>query len=263
MTEASRSRVEIQKMRAIHRTIAPLIVVLLILCANVAAQDDEDPVITNEYRITNITAKPVSDKMVLFTYSGYTNSPEKHFSSYYGSPPNIIYQVKPWMELLQGMVIVYTDNRRANDSWEFRPVSGVKFSIPNDHKWFLFSLSRFEVRMINQDSKLETIPRFRNRFGLEAPLTKTEKAWTPKTFYLVADVEPIFRLDQRRLQVLRLRIGTGYVLNRNVRAEILYHHESSGTPTDPFDHTGNIFRLNIKVSLPRKGWRYPSPTDID
>lgn len=239
-----------------------MIVILVTTFVQASAQDD-DPVITNEYRFTNITAKPVSDRMVLFTYSGITESPEKHFRSYYGSPPNIIYQVKPWMELLLGGVVVYTDNRRANDSWEVRPVTGVKFSVPNKKKWFIFSLTRFEYRMITQDDKMDKIPRFRNRFGIEAPLAKTEKAWTPKTWYAVADVEPIYRLDQMRLQVVRLRGGPGYVVSKNLRVELLYHYELSGTPTDPFDHTQNIFRLNFKVSLPRKGWRYPSPTDID
>ncbi|HKP69611.1 MAG TPA: DUF2490 domain-containing protein [Pyrinomonadaceae bacterium] len=249
-------------MRPLLGRIALLIFILLIISAPAFAQDD-DPVITNEYRFTNITAKPVTDKMVLFTYSGITESPEKHFRSYYTSPPNIIYQAKPWLEFLLGGVVVYTDNRRANDSWEVRPVTGVKFSIPNNKKWFLFSLSRFEYRMITQDDEMQKIPRFRNRFGLEAPLAKTEKAWNPKTWYFVADVEPIFRLDQKRLQVVRLRGGPGYVVNKNLRVELLYHYELSGTPTDPFDHTQNIFRLNFKVSLPRKGWRYPASADVD
>lgn len=260
--EAIRSRTVVARIRTTLGRIAPWMVVLVILTTPALAQDD-DPVITNEYRFTNITAKPVSDRMVLFTYYGVTEAPEKHLRSYYGSPPNIIYQIKPWMEFLLGGVVVYTDNRRANDSWEVRPVTGVKFSIPNNHKWFLFSLSRFEYRMITQDDEMQKIPRFRNRFGLEAPLTTTEKAWTPKTWYVVADVEPIFRLDQKRLQVVRLRGGPGYVVNKNLRIEFLYHYELSGTATDPFDHTQNIFRMNFKVSLPRKGWRYPAPAEID
>jgi len=211
----------------------------------------------------NEIAGDVSDKVVLFTYSGYTNSPEKHFSSYYSSVPNMIYLAKPWMEVLLGMVIVYTDNRRSNDSWEFRPVAGVKFYIPNEKKWAIYNFTRFEYRLIIQDDKAQKIPRFRNRIGFEAPLTSTEKAWTPKTWYVLADVEPIFRLDTKRLQVVRVRGGLGYVFNRNWRAEMIYHHETSGTATFPFDHTGNIFRLNLKLSLPRKGWRYPKSPDVD
>jgi len=245
-----------------HRKIGFVIASLLIVTTYAVAQNDP-PAITNEYRVTQITAKPVSDKVVLFTYSGYTNSPEKHFSSYYSSVPNMIYLAKPWMEVLLGMVIVYTDNRRSNDSWEFRPVAGVKFYIPNEKKWAIYNFTRFEYRLIIQDDKAQKIPRFRNRIGFEAPLTSTEKAWTPKTWYVLADVEPIFRLDTKRLQVLRLRGGLGYVFNRNWRAEIIYHHETSGTATFPFDHTGNIFRLNLKLSLPRKGWRYPKSPDVD
>jgi hypothetical protein len=248
-------------MIVINRRIAPVVALLLIAAGYVVAQTD--PPITNEYRVTQITAKPVSDRIVLFTYSGYTNSPEKHFSSYYTSPPNIIYQVKPGVEILVGLVGVYTDNRRANDAWEFRPVAGIKFYIPNERKWFIYNFTRFEYRLITQDDELQKIPRFRNRIGFEAPLANLEKAWTPKTWYVLADVEPIFRLDTKRLQVVRIRGGLGYVLNKNWRAEIIYHHETSGTETNPFDHTGNIFRLNMKLSLPRKGWRYPSPMDIE
>jgi hypothetical protein len=85
--------------------------------------------------------------------------------------------------------------------------------------------------------------------------------WTPKTFYIMADIEPIWRLDEKRLQVLRLRGGLGYIFNKSVRAEFIYHTELSGPENSSLDHTGNIWRLNLKVLLPRHGFRYPKDAD--
>ena len=73
------------------------------------------------------------------------------------------------------------------------------------------------------------------------------------------------RIELRRLMFAARSRGLirAASVRLNSRAQIIYHHETSGTQTNPFDHTGNIFRLNIKLSLPRKGWRYTSSMDID
>jgi hypothetical protein len=159
------------------------------------------------------------------------------------------------------MVAVYTDNDDHSHSWEIRPITGVKLYIPNNQKLNIYSFTRFEDRFIIQDRNVQSIPRFRNRFGIEAPLTKKEMGWTPKTFYIMADIEPIWRLDEKRLQVLRLRGGLGYIFNKSVRAEFIYHTELSGPENSSLDHTGNIWRLNLKVLLPRHGFRYPKDAD--
>ena len=242
-----------------QRTLPYLAILVMIFGSTAAAQSD--PLVTNEYRFTQIVSKPVSDKIVLFTYSGYTRSPEKEFRSVYGSPPNMIYLVKPWLEILVGMVGVYTKNDDNSHSWEIRPITGVKVYIPNKQKLNIYSFTRFENRFIIQNGDVQSIPRLRNRFGVEAPLTKTEKGWTTKTFYVMADIEPIWRLDEKRLQVLRLRGALGYIFNKNVRAEFIYHTELSGPENRHLDHTGNIWRLNLKVLLPRHGFRYPKDAD--
>ena len=56
---------------------------LLVFAAPASAQDND---ITNEYRATLVTSKPVSDKVVLFTYLGYVNSPDKDVKTLYYSP---------------------------------------------------------------------------------------------------------------------------------------------------------------------------------
>src|SRR4030095_8708406 len=134
-------------MISIYRKLAQMIAVLLLVTAYVEAQSITPPV-TQESRWTQIVTKPISNKMVLFTYSGFTDSYSKDFKSYYASPPNLIYKPKRWLELMAALVVVYNDNKApTNDSWEFRPVLGAKFYIPNNKKWILFSMARFEYRM--------------------------------------------------------------------------------------------------------------------
>lgn len=87
------------------------------------------------------------------------------------------------------------------------------------------------------------------------PLSR-EKAWTAKTFYVLGDVEPIWRLDDKFLQLLRVRNGLGYVINNTWRVEFIYHAELSGGKGLPKDYTGNIWRINFKLNLPRKGLRH-------
>jgi hypothetical protein len=245
-----------------YRKLILIIAILMIASTHALAQDD-DPLITNEYRFTQLVTKPVNKKLVLFTYSGYTRSPEKQLHSVYGSPPNLVYIPKSWIEIYAAFILVFTSNKTGGNSWEFRPITGVKFYLPNSKKLNIFSWTRYEDRFILQNNNLKSIPRIRNRFGIEAPLARMDKAWTPKTFYMLADIEPIWRLDEKRLQVLRLRGGLGYIYSKRIRAEFQYFGELSETSSSPLDHTGNIFRLNIKILLPKKGLRYPKDADID
>lgn len=230
---------------------------LLVFAAPASAQDND---ITNEYRATLVTSKPVSDKVVLFTYLGYVNSPDKDVKTLYYSPPGVIFKPKPWMELWAGLFGLYNSNKNAPNSWELRPLTGVKFYIPNSKKLNLYNFTRYEYRFINQNNNTTSMPRFRNRVGIEAPLAKGEKAWTIKTFYALGDVEPIWRLDDKNLQLVRLRAGAGYILSKKFRVELIYHTEFSG---DPKSYTGNIWRLNFKLNLPRRGQYHTHDIDIE
>jgi len=167
------------------------------------------------------------------------------------------------MELWAGMFGLYNNYQNANNSWEIRPLTGVKFFVPNEAKLNIFNFTRFEYRMINQNHSTQSIPRLRNRIGIEAPLVSKNKAWTPKTFYTLADVEPIWRLDDNYLQLVRVRGGIGYILNKTWRAEFIYHAEFSGSKGNPKDYTGNIWRVNFKLNLPRRGQHQTHPPDID
>lgn len=234
------------------------ILVFIAIFPSAATAQDND--ITNEYRATLVTSKPVSDKVVLFQYLGFVNAPDKSVKTLYYSPPGVIYKPKPWLELWAGMFGLYNFNETTANSWELRPLAGVKVYLPNKKKLNIYNFTRFEYRFINQNNETQGIPRIRNRIGIEAPLAKGDKAWTPKTFYALGDVEPIWRLDNDTLQLARLRGGVGYILNKTWRAEFIYHAEFTG---DPKQYTGNIWRINFKLNLPRKGIRHTHDIDIE
>lgn len=221
------------------------------------------PDITNEYRATLVTSKPISDKVILFQYLGVVKAPDKGVGTLYYSPPGIIYRAKPWVEIWAGLFGLYNNNKNSANSWEMRPLTGVKFFVPNKKKINLYNFSRFEYRFINQNHNTTSQPRFRNRTGIEFPLSK-KNPWTPKTFYALADVEPIWRLDDKYMSLLRIRGGLGYIVNKTWRAEFIYHSEFTGGKGQPKNYTGNIWRLNIKLNLPRRGKHDPGMIpDID
>jgi hypothetical protein len=90
----------------------------------------------------------------------------------------------------------------------------------------------------------------RSRFGVELPLTSREKAWQPKTWYALADVEPFFRFDRDTIDPLRVRGGIAYIVNSRIRMEFIYHAQfTRPTGSSGLEYTDNIFRLNIKIAL--------------
>ncbi|HRI04821.1 MAG TPA: DUF2490 domain-containing protein [Pyrinomonadaceae bacterium] len=211
------------------------------------------PPITNEYRLTLVISKPVTDKMTLFGYLGVVKAPDKDVGTLYYAPPGVIYRPKKWVELWAGLFGIYNKSSVTSNSWEMRPLGGIKFYVPNNKKINLYNFTRYEYRFINQNKHFTTQPRLRNRVGIEVPLSQ-KNAWTPKSFYTLADVEPIWRLDDKYMSLLRVRGGLGYVVNKTWRAEFIYHTEfSKSSKTQPLSYTGNIWRLNIKLILPRKG----------
>ncbi len=56
-------------------TLILCLLTIFLFSTHATAQPDEN--ITNEYRATLVTSKPVSDKVILFQYLGYVNSPDK------------------------------------------------------------------------------------------------------------------------------------------------------------------------------------------
>ena len=67
-------------------------------------------------------------------------------------------------------------------------------------KWRYYNWTRYELRLTEtlDTGDWSTVHRLRNQTRLEIPLASVERAWTPQSWYLLGDVEPIFRSDTDR-----------------------------------------------------------------
>jgi len=88
------------------------------------------------------------------------------------------------------------------------------------------------------------------RFGVEFPLASRAKAWQPKSWYVLADVEPIYRFDKDRVDPLRVGGGIGYIVSSRLRVEFIYHALFTGpSGSSGLEYTDNVLRLNVKIDL--------------
>ena len=220
------------------------------LCALDARAQNDEP-IGNEYRLTLFPYHRISDELTGFGYLGYVNNPDKEYqTAYLGYGAN--YTFNPTFQLWGGLIGTYTDNQNSADKLELRPFIGPKLFLPNDWKWNIYNFTRYEYRAIqDRDTHDWTgYSRIRSRFGVEFPLTSREKAWQPKTWYALADVEPFYRFDKDTIDPLRVRGGIAYIVSSRVRVEFIYHAQfTRPSGSSGLEYTDNIFRLNIKIAL--------------
>ena len=173
-------------------------VVLLMLGTPVAARAQQDQR-DNEYRLTLFPNYPIKDNVTGFGYLGYVYNPDKGYSSYYLGWPGVAWTVKPGVfQVWAGLIGLYTDNQASSNKLELRPFLGFKVFLPNDAKINAYNFTRYEYRATRD---LDThawsyVNRLRSRFGVEVPLTSRSRAWQPRTFYALADVEPFYRFDR-------------------------------------------------------------------
>ena len=219
---------------------------IICIASMLRAGDD----IGSESRYTLFPYYKIADQWTGFNYLGFVNNPDKDYQSYYlGIGAN--WQPQPWIQVWGGLIGLYTDNATKANTLELRPFIGPKFFLPNDWKWNIYNFTRYEYRATEN---LDTHDwsgknRLRSRFGIEAPLTSKATAWDPKTFYLLADVEPYYTFEAGQIDPVRLRAGLGYVVNDRIRVEFIYHAEYTRPNGGGLEHTNNIFRLNIKIGL--------------
>ena len=213
------------------------------------AQDD----IGNEYRITLFPSHKITEKITGFAYLGYVWNPEKNYQTYYLGWPAACYTPKPWLQIWGGLVGLFTHNESSSDKLELRPFIGSKFFVPNKIKWNIYNFTRYEFRA-TQDRETrnwKNTSRLRSRFGVEFPIASPERAWQPRTFYGLADVEPYYRFDRGQFDPFRIRGGVGYIMKSvPVRIEFIYHAQfTHPSGSSGLKFTDNIFRLNIKIGL--------------
>jgi hypothetical protein len=218
-----------------------------LLCAWPAAARAAD--VTNEYRLTAYPSYRLAEEWIGFGYIGIVAKPEGHYQSYYLGK-GAFYTPEKWLQLWAGLIGVYTDSSVASNTLELRPFVGAKFIGMTESKWRYFNWTRYELRLIDtlDTDSWNTISRVRSQFRLEIPLASAEQAWTPKTFYVFPEVEPIWRSDTGKIDPLRVRLALGYIVNPRVLAEFQYYAEFTQPSGSGLAWTNNIWRLNFKVS---------------
>ncbi|MEO8427338.1 MAG: DUF2490 domain-containing protein [Verrucomicrobiota bacterium] len=232
---------------------APFLLAILFLFAVVAPASSgrADDELANEYRLTLTVHHPIKDGLTGFGEFEYRNNPEKNHEDYELLWPGLTYSVKHWLQLSGGLISLYTDNEHSADKLELRPFAGVKLFVPNKIKWSIYNFTRYEYRD-TEDLDTHTwsaYSRLRSRFGVEFPLTSREKAWQPKTWYGLADVEPVYRFDHETVDPVYVRGGLGHVLSDRVRLEFVYYAQFTRTNRGSLEYADNIFQLNIKIGL--------------
>jgi len=246
--------------------LANVLLLIAIFSTNAAAQDQN---IWNEYRPSLVFAMPINEKWIAWQYNVLVYAPEKKLTTLGVTGPGITYRPKAksgeggWLEFWAGTLFAPTDNYHKSNSFEIRPVVGIRtFLPPNKKKINIFNFMRYEHRIFFQDHDTNLQPRLRDRGAIEIPLAKGEKRWAPKTWYTVADVEPFWRLDDKFLEKVRVRGTIGYIVKKRMAVEFIYHAEFAGSKGEPKKFVGNLFRLNLKFLFARGKGIFPR-IDID
>jgi len=222
------------------------------LCGNVATSQEK---INNEFRVTLVPTIPINQKVFFTTYLGYVNNTGTKISSFYvGAPGIFTYKVNKAVEVMAGAFLIMNNAKKGNDSKEFRPFAGLKLKAPNTGNLHIFNWTRFEHRSFtypDDESLNNTKNRIRNRMAIEFPLSKN--AWEPKTCYGFSDFEFFYTFEKGYFDRFRQRFGGGYVINKQWKAELIYHIQlvKSSKDLNPV-WTDNIFRLNLKWAIPNK-----------
>ena len=231
--------------------------VLLSLVAVPARAQEPPPTtepadVANEYRITAFPSYRINEQWSGFGYLGWVNKPDADYTSYYlGKGVN--YAPAKWVQIWGGLIGVYTNSGVKSDSLELRPFIGPKFLGSNQRKWRYYNWTRYEARFTEtlDTDEWKTVHRVRNQTRLEVPLASASRAWTPKSWYALGDVEPIYRSDTGTVDPLRIRLGLGRVVNARVLMEFQYFVQYTRPDDAGLAYTDNIFRLNFKIGLSR------------
>jgi hypothetical protein len=210
------------------------------------------PDVANEFRVTAFPTYPISDTLTGFGYLGWVYKPDGEYASYYLGTGVFYRPIQP-VQFSFGLIGVYTNKWETSNTLELRPFVGVKFLGATGRKWRYYNWTRYELRLTEtlDTDAWKAVHRVRNQTRLEIPLASLDRAWTPKSFYLLTDVEPIYRSDTGQLDPLRLRVGLGYVASERLLVEFQYYAQYTHPEGAGLTYTDNIFRLNLKISTRR------------
>jgi hypothetical protein len=220
--------------------------------------------VLNEYRLTMFPSYRISDSWSGFGYLGWVYKPDADYDAYYLGT-GAYHMPTSGVQLWAGLISVYTDKAVDSDLLELRPFLGVKLVGSSEtRKWRYYNWTRYELRLTETRDTEDwtTVHRVRNQTRLEIPLASPQRAWTPKSWYLLADVEPIYRSDTGEIDPLRVRVGLGHVALPRLLVELQYYAQYTRSEGEGLRHTDNIFRLNFKL-LTKHGLLSRLGDDVD
>lgn len=226
-----------------------LVLLMAAVGVHQAHPQETDP--GTEYRVTLAPHHNIVGELTGSGEFGYYWNPEEDYETVTALWPGLNYRVTSWLQLGAGFRTLYTDHELADDTLELRPIVGVKLFLPNRLQWHFYNQTRFEFRHTQnlESSDWTQSDRLRSRFGVEIPLTARDRAWQPKTWYLLADVEPFYRFDQDRFDQVRARGGIGWIVSDRVHLELIYAARVDHSTAGDWQHTENALRFNVRIGL--------------
>jgi hypothetical protein len=226
----------------------PGLVVLAIFGGASSARAQSD-----EYRFTVSPYNNISGNLTGVSQFGYGFNPDLHYQRFIMQWPGVDYKVNDWLQLWGGLYTTYLNNESAPDTLQLRPFIGPKLFLPNPWKWDIYNYTRFEyLDTLNlQSGGWSNKERLRSRFGIQFPLVSLDRAWQPKTWYGLADVEPSFYFNDERIDALNVRLGGGYIVNDRIRVEFIYTAQFGRPNGGSLQFAENGFRINLRIGLNR------------
>lgn len=224
----------------------PAVIASLAAVLSVRAQNDD---VSNEYRLSLFGYHKITHELTGMLYLDYSRNPDNQSHLYRVGWPAVNHSVNSWLQIWTGLFNYYTEKENASDTVELRPFIGPKLFLPNKLKWSIFNYTRYEYRdtLTLDTGEWTAFSRLRSRFGIEIPFTSRERAWKEKSWYGLADVEPLYRFDHNQIDPLRFRCGLGYVLNERVTLEFIYTAQFARSHGE-LEYNQNTFRLNIRIA---------------
>lgn len=220
----------------------------LVSSPSLRAQDDDT---SNEYRFNVYTYYPIFGNLTGFSEFGYAFNPDQRYNRFIAEWPNLNYKVNKWLQVIVGLNNQYKINHDGADTLTLRPYIGPKLFIPNSWKWDIYNYTRYEYPdTLNEETKeWSAYSRIRSRFGVQFPITSRDKAWQPKTWYGLADVEPFYRFDENTVNQVRLRVGGGYIVSDCLRIEFVYTAQFSRQNGSGLEFSENSFQITARIGL--------------
>lgn len=219
---------------------------------SVAAENNNG--VPNQYELSLNPSSKITENLTGFALLSFANSPDSDLRTYTVRWPAFYYTVDKELQIWWGLNSIFSNNEgETANTLELRPFIGPKLFIPNERKWVLFNYSRYEYRdTLNLETHRWSVEnRVRSRFGFEIPLASEARAWKPKTWYVMSDVEPMYDFATDQLNPLRVRGGFGYVVSDRFQIEFIYRAQFERSNGGPLQYNQNEFRLNFKIGLTR------------